>query len=70
MNTHQLQKELLQVSENLTSKDDPCDDIDVNILDGWTRYDSDRMRRTNNEKELERDQGRGHSNPWIRFGDG
>ena len=40
------------MSEMPTSED-PCDGIDLNNLDGWTRYDSSRMRKTDNGEGLE-----------------
>jgi len=50
-------------------KEDPCDGIDLQNLDGWTRYDSSRMRTTNNESGMGSDQRSGHSNSWVRLGD-
>jgi len=48
--------------------DDPIDGIELQNLEGWTRYDSDRMRPKNNDKQLGGDQGRRRSNFWIRLG--
>jgi len=55
------------VSENHINDDDPCDGITVDTLEGWIRYDSSGMRKTNNGTGLERDSGDRYQNPWIRF---
>ena len=47
--------------------DDPCDIIDVNTLDGWTRYDSDGMRKKNTRQGLGRDSGDRHIDSWARY---
>lgn len=49
--------------------EDPCDSIDLNYLDGWTKYDSDRMRTKNNGEGLEGSEGDRHINPWVSLGD-
>jgi len=57
------------VSEIPTSED-PCDGIDLNNLDGWTRYDSSRMRKTDTGKGLEGSSGDRYQDSWIRFDNG
>lgn len=47
--------------------DDPCDVIDVNTLDGWTRYDSDGMRAKNIRQGLGRDSGDRYTDSWARY---
>ena len=48
----------------------PFDGIDLKDLDGWIRYDSSRMRKEDNGKRLEGNQGDRHQNPWLRFDNG
>ncbi len=50
--------------------DDPCDVIDLKILDGWTRYDSSGMRKKNNGEGLGRDQGDRYQDSWLRNDNG
>ena len=50
--------------------DDPIDDINVNNLDGWIRYDSSRMREEDNGKELGGNSGNRYKDSWIRFDNG
>ena len=57
------------MSDMPIDKEDPCDGIDLQNLDGWIRYDSSRMRTTNNESGMGSDQRGGHTNPWVRLGD-
>jgi len=57
------------VSEIPIDKDDPFDGIDLNNLDGWIRYDSSRVRKTDHRSGMESDSGRGYSNSWVRLGD-
>lgn len=47
--------------------DDPCDTIDVNTLDGWTRYDSDGMRAKNTRQRLGGDSGDRYIDSWARY---
>jgi hypothetical protein len=48
--------------------DDPCDTIDVNTLDGWTRsYDSDGMRKKNTRQGLGGDSGDRYIDSWARY---
>ena len=54
----------------IPTSEDPCDGIDLNNLDGWTRYDSSRMRKTDNGEGLGRDQGDRYQDSWIRFDNG
>ena len=56
------------MSDMPIDKDDPIDGIDLQNLDGWIRYDSDRMRPKNNDEQLGGDQGRRRSNSWVRLG--
>lgn len=53
-----------------TPIDDPCDGIDLNTLDGWTKYDSSRMREKNNGEGLGGDSGDRYQNSWVRFDNG
>ena len=48
----------------------PFDNIDLKDLDGWTRYDSSRMRKEDNGKGLGRDSGDRYQDSWIRFDNG
>ena len=57
------------MSEMPTSED-PCDGIDLNNLDGWTRYDSSRMRKTDNGEGLEGSPGDRYQDSWLRFDNG
>jgi len=57
-------------SEMPLESDDPIDDIIVNNLDGWIRYDSSRMREEDNGKELGRKSGNRYTDSWIRFDNG
>ena len=57
------------MSEKVTSED-PCDDINLNDLDGWIRRDSSRMCKTDNGERLDRDSGNRYSDSWIRFDNG
>lgn len=54
----------------IPTSEDPCDGIDLNNLDGWTRYDSSRMRKTDNGKGLEGSSGDRYQDSWIRFDNG
>ena len=54
------------MSENLIN-DDPMDSINLNDLDGWTKIDSNGMRKASDGKRLERNQGSGDTNPWVSF---
>ena len=47
--------------------DDPCDVIDVNTLDGWTRYDSNGVCKKNSGQGLGRDSGDRHTDSWARY---
>jgi hypothetical protein len=56
------------VSEIPIETDDPCDVIDVNTLDGWTRsYDSDGMRKKNTRQGLGGDSGDRYIDSWARY---
>ena len=57
------------MSENPTNED-PCDSIDLNYLDGWTKYDSDGMRKKNNAERLDRSERNRRLNSWARFDHG
>jgi len=57
-------------SEMPLESDDPIDDINVNNLDGWIRYDSSRMREEDNGKELGGNSGNRYTDSWIRFDNG
>lgn len=50
-----------------TPIDDPCDKIDLNTLDGWTKYDSDRMCKTDNGKGLGGNRSDRYQNSWVRL---
>ena len=52
------------MSENLIN-DDPMDSINLNDLDGWTKIDSDGMRKASDGKRLERNQRSRDTNPWV-----
>ena len=54
----------------IPTSEDPCDGIDLNNLDGWTRYDSSRMRKTDTGKGLEGSSGDRYQDSWIRFDNG
>ena len=54
----------------IPTSEDPCDGIDLNNLDGWTRYDSSRMRKTDNGKGLAGDRGNRYQDSWVRFDNG
>lgn len=51
-------------------KDDPCDSINVMDLGGWTKYDSDRMRKKDSRQQLEGCSVDQHSNLWTRHDHG
>lgn len=51
----------------IPTSEDPCDGIELNNLEGWTRYDSSGMRKTDNGERLGRDQGDRYQDSWIRF---
>lgn len=57
------------MSENPTNED-PCDSIDLNYLDGWTKYDSDGMREKNHAERLDRSERNRRLNSWARFDHG
>ena len=46
--------------------DDPCDKIDLNTLDGWTKYDSSGMRKTDNGEGLGRNRSDRYQDSWVR----
>ena len=54
----------------MPTSEDPCDGIDLNNLDGWTRYDSSRMRKTDNGEGLEGSPGDRYQDSWLRFDNG
>ena len=62
---HEL-KERWIVSEKVTSED-PCDNINLNDLDGWIRRDSSRMCETDNGEGLEGDRRDRYQDSWVRF---
>ena len=55
------------MSEIPTETDDPCDEVNVNDLIGWTRYDSNGMCKKNTGQRLGRDSGDRYSNSWTRY---
>lgn len=57
------------MSDNHTPED-PCDSIDLNYLEGWTKYDSDGMRKKNNGQGLDGSEGDRHLNSWVSLGGG
>jgi hypothetical protein len=57
------------VSEKVTSED-PCDDINLNDLDGWIRRDSSGMCKTDNGERLGRNQRDQYQDSWLRFDNG
>jgi len=50
--------------------DDPIDGIDLTNLDGWIRYDSSGMRKTDNGERLGGNQGDRYQDSWLRFDNG
>ena len=54
----------------IPTSEDPCDGIELNNLDGWTRHDSSGMRKTDNGEGLGRDQGDRYQDSWLRFDNG
>ena len=50
--------------------DDPIDGIDLINLDGWIRYDSSGMRKTDNGERLGGNQGDRYQDSWLRFDNG
>ena len=54
----------------IPTSEDPCDDINLNDLDGWIRRDSSRMCETDYGEGLGRDQGDRYQDSWIRFDNG
>lgn len=50
-----------------TPIDDPCDVVTIETLEGWTHYDSDRMRSKNSNEQLGGSERDRHSNSWLRF---
>ena len=52
------------------TNEDPCDSIDLNYLEGWTQYDSDRLRKKDHEEGLDRSERDRHLNSWARFDHG
>lgn len=47
--------------------DDPCDKIDLNTLDGWTKYDSSGMCKTDNGEGLGGNRSDRYQNSRVRF---
>ena len=54
----------------IPTSEDPCDDINLNDLDGWIRRDSSRMCETDNGEGLGRDQRDQYQDSWVRFDNG
>lgn len=54
----------------IPTSEDPCDGIDLNNLDGWIRYDSSGVRKTDNGKGLEGSSGDRYQDSWLRFDNG
>ena len=53
-----------------TPIDDPCDGIDLNTLDGWTKYDSSGMCKTNNGEGLGGNRGDRYQDSRVRNDNG
>ena len=49
------------------SCDDPCDDVTVRDLTGWTKSDSSRSGEKDSRQRLERRDGSRYPDSWIRF---
>ena len=47
--------------------DDPCDKIDFNTLDGWIKYDSSEMCKTDNGERLGGNRSDRYQNSRVRF---
>lgn len=51
----------------IPTSEDPCDNINLNDLDGWIRRDSSRMCETDNGEGLGGDRSDRYQDSWIRF---
>ena len=49
------------------SCDDPCDDVTLNNLTGWTKYDSSGSSKTDLRQRLENDYRDRRQDSWARF---